>query len=436
MYKIRFLSILLLLMVQSIVYGQDTKNFNSLDELWNEVKKHNTVLKANTIQSEIARLAYKTSLANVINPRIPATVNFIDNTKLQSTFIPAEFFGGQEGSFKQIQFGQQYNTMVALQPQFDLLNLSAVAQIKYAKINKNLTESKNLLNEYNLLEQLNSTYHNILSLKSQKLILQQNLAIAEKIKSLTDHKYHEGQIRKQEVNEAMVHIINIKDKIEQIGFNIDIQQAMLSLFVENSFQPELTQTLVPETFDSALTANDLTLEADTKHLEHALLQQDIKSLQYQYFPTISFISSFNWQNLSNTFFLSSDASSINYNHVGLKLTWEFPTVQRLSSIKNKQFQLETLSLAEQHAHTEASLQAEQLNLEYQKAIKQYDNFLQIIKLKEDTYQKCQQQYEENVLVLDKLLTAQNDLLNSQLNFIMALANISYTKNRILINNRY
>ena len=77
-----------------------------------------------------------------------------------------------------------------------------------------------------------------------------------------------------------------------------------------------------------------------------------------------------------------------------------------------------------------------LLVEYEKASSQLENFKKIQTLKEDTYQKNLNQYNENILPLDRLLTSQNDMLNSQLNVVVALANIAFAKHKIIIHNQY
>ncbi len=49
----------------------------------------------------------------------------------------------------------------------------------------------------------------------------------------------------------------------------------------------------------------------------------------------------------------------------------------------------------------------------EKAFSQLENYKKIQTLKEDTYQKYFDQYQENILSLDKLLIAQTDMLLSQ-----------------------
>ena len=73
-------------------------------------------------------------------------------------------------------------------------------------------------------------------------------------------------------------------------------------------------------------------------------------------------------------------------------------------------------------------------LEYEKAIQQFRSLEKIYLLKKDTFEKNKNQYDEQILPLDKLLISHNDLINSELNLASALATIGYTKYRIIIYN--
>lgn len=434
------LNILILLILftgfADVLIAQNNKTYHSLTEIWFEIKSHNYVLRNAAIQKELAALAYKTSLGNVINPKIPSSINFTDFTKLQSNFIPADIFGGAPGTFKQIQFGQQYATLAVLQPQFDILNLSSLSQIKYAKLNMQYTDNQAMSIEKELYDKVNATYHNIITLQNQNQILKKNIDAAEQIKAIVQKKYEEGIIRKQDLNDATANCIGIRDNQEQLEKNIDLQYQMMSLYFENQVNPIIDEQILESNIETTLTASRNSLTIQGLLLQSAMTKQEIKGLKYQYLPTLSFISSFNWQNLSNEFFLSSNSTGISYNNIGLKISWELPTVQRLSSIKNKQFQLETIILNQQHAEKEAETQKQQLETELKKAQMQYNNYVEIADLEEDSFQKYLSQYQENILPLDRLLTAQNKMLNSQLNASTALVKIAYAKNRIIINNQY
>lgn len=422
--------------IAEILFAQNTKTYQSLEEIWFDIKSHNYALKSTAFQKELADMAYKASIGNVINPRIPVSINFTDYTKLQSNLIPSEFFNGEPGTFKQIQFGQQYSTTAVIQPQFDILNLSQIAQIKYSKLNQQYTDNQNLVLEKDLYDKVNSTYHNILTFQLQYEILKKNIAAAEQIKVIVQRKYEEGIIRKQDLNDAITNVINLKDNQEQLLKNLELQYQIMELFFENQVIPIIDDNAVLGTLDMPITAKTSTLTVQGLLIQSAMTRQEIKGLKYLYLPTLSFISSFNWQNLSNDYFLAHNSTGISFNNIGLRINWEFPTVQRLSNIKNKQIQLKVLSLNQKHAENEIETHKRQLQTELEKAQMQFMNFTEISALEEDSYQKYLLQYQENVLALDRLLTAQNKMLNSQLNTAIARVKKAYATQRIKINNQY
>lgn len=431
---------LLLLLVFSfnseIAFGQEVKVFTSINEVFALAKSKNYTLLNAELQTKIADLTKKAAVGNVFNPRVPTTIQALDNMNQQVSFLPAEAFGGPTGTFKEVTIGQQYVSTLAIMPQFEIFNLSNIAQVKSAKINEQLVENQNKLNELQLYNKINSIYSNILSFNGQKEILQENLKIAENIQSIIKQKFSEGLVRKQDVNEAEVNVINTKDKLEQLELNLKIQYQLLNLFFENQTTSEVTESVWNYENSNQITQVKNNLDVENTHLQNLLAKQEYKSLKYQNLPSLSFVSSFSWQNLSNEFFFHSKSNNTNFNYLGLKLNLELPTAQRLANTKNKSIQIKILSNSEEHIIKENDIKNQQLILDYEKSVKQAENFKKISALKKDTYEKNYNQFKENILSLDKLLISQNELLQSKLNVVLALATISFNKNKIDINNKF
>ena len=168
-----------------------------------------------------------------------------------------------------------------------------------------------------------------------------------------------------------------------------------------------------------------------------MAQQENKALKYQNMPVLSFVSSLNWQNLSNDFSFAKNSNWINYNYIGLKLSYDLPTtVQKITNQKSKQIQIQILKNNEKHSLIENESKNAQMILEYEKSLKQKENLWKIHDLKKDTYEKNFNQFKENILPLDKLLISQNDMLVSKLNIVSSLANIGFNKTKIEINNGF
>ncbi|MFC6267342.1 TolC family protein [Frigoriflavimonas asaccharolytica] len=429
--------VLLLLIFSSIsIFAQESKSFSNLDEVLNFAKEKNYQFKNANYQSEIASLAKKTAFGNVFSPRINVNAQSINNLNLQTSYLPAQVFGGNPGEFKEVFMGLQYVSTFSVQPQFDILNLSNIALIKSSKINAELTEIQNKIEEQSIYEQINAVYFNILSFNGQKKVLQENKVIAEELLRITTNKFKEGIARKQEVNEAEVNLIAIQDKIEQVEFNTKIQYQIFNSYFENTANSELTENIWDYKNATEITAAENNLQTEKINFQTDLAKQDYKSLQYQNLPVLSFISSFNWQNLSNEGFFDNNSISQNFNFVGLKLAWDLPVVQRLSSLKNKKLQLTILENNKEHLQVAQLTTTKQLSLDLEKSVKQKDNFETIFNLKQDTYDKNFNQYKEGILPLDKLLISQNEMLISKLNLLSSYANIGFNTYKIIINNKF
>ena len=432
----RITIVLLLCLSVTKVQGQDLVKFSTINEALALAKNKNYTLVNAQLQIKIADLTKKAAVANVFNPRVPTTIQALDNMNQQVSFLPAEAFGGPAGTFKEVTIGQQYVSTLAIMPQFEIFNLSNIAQVKSAKINEQLVDNQNKINELQLYTKINSIYSNILSFNGQKEILHENLKIAENIETIIKQKFDEGLVRKQDVNEAEVNVISTKDKIEQLEVNLKIQYQLLNLFFENQTSAEVTESIWNYENSNQMTQVKNNLDVENTHLQNLLAQQEYKSLKYQNLPSLSFVSSFSWQNLSNASFFHSTSNSTNFNYLGLKLNLELPTAQRLANTKNKSIQIKMLSNSEEHSIKENDLKNQQLLLDCEKSVKQAENFKKIAALKKDTYEKNYNQFKENILSLDKLLISQNELLQSKLNVVLALASISFNKNKIDINNKF
>ena len=431
------MAIVLLLCLSVIkVQGQEQVKISTINEAFTLAKNKNYTVVNAELQIKIADLTKKAAVGNVFNPRVPTTIQALDNMNQQVSFLPAEAFGGPAGTFKEVTIGQQYVSTLAIMPQFEIFNLSNIAQVKSAKINEQLVDNQNKINELQLYNKINSIYSNILSFNGQKEILQENLKITENIQTIIKQKFDEGLVRKQDVNEAEVNVISTKDKIEQLEVNLKIQYQLLNLFFENQTSAEVTESIWNYENSNQITQVKNNLDVENIHLQNLLAKQEHKSLKYQNLPSLSFVSSFSWQNLSNESFFHSKSNNTNFNYLGLKLNLELPTAQRISNTQNKRIQIKILSNNEEHTEKENEIKNQQLLLDYEKSLKQVENFKKIADLKKDTYEKNYNQFKENILSLDKLLISQNELLQSKLNVVLALATISFNKNKIDITNKF
>lgn len=424
------------ILVSPFHYSQENKQFATVKELIAYAKETNVSLLNANLQLKLADLTTKSSYVNIFNPMIPTTATAVDNIKQQVSFLPGQIFGQPDGTYKSVTMGQRYATTFNVQPQFDILNLGSIAQVQTSKVNSQLVVTQNKINEQEIYSNINAIYFNILSFNAQSEMLTEQIANAQKILSIIENKYNQGIARKQDVNEAEVNVISLKDKLEQVELNRQMQVQSLNLILENEFNITLSEdlwSLNKNSISPAVLPTNLRFTNAT--LQRELASKELTVLKLQHAPVLSFVSSFNWQNLSNVNFFSANSDWINFSYVGLRIRYDLPTTtQRYSSLRSKQIQVEMLKNNESHFEKESENTNKLLELEMQKSIAQKSNFEKILALKEDTYTKNFLQFEEGILSLDRMLISQNDLIISKLNMISALATVGFTQTKIEINN--
>ena len=149
--KTNFAIFIFLFFANTTTFGQSQKVFNSIDEIWDFTEKNNHIFKNSSLQSQLADLSYKTAKINAFNPRIPISVQTIDNTTQQVSFLPGQVFGLPEGTYREVAIGQQYISTFSVQPQFDIINLYNMKTSKIAKVNQELTENQNIIQKEQII---------------------------------------------------------------------------------------------------------------------------------------------------------------------------------------------------------------------------------------------------------------------------------------------
>ncbi len=420
-------------------YAQSGIRIEKLEELLDYAQKHSSVQSINEKQRELAQLTLKTAVGNVLNPRIPTVVSMIDNSKQPVSFIPAEIFGGPAGTYRDITMGQQYVSTLNLSPQFEILNFGNYARIQSAKINGEVVENNAQMAEKNLLEQVNAVYHTIVSYNAQIQMLSKNRDIADSILVIVTHRYRQGLVRIQELNETKINKITIEDKIQQMEASVRQQYTVLQVLCDTNEPIEITARL--NNSSNEIPALPVTANSDlvirTASLQRQFMQAELKSVKWQQLPTLSFVSNFAWQYNSNSRFFDPNANLVKSNYWGLRLNWDLPTnVNKLSAYKTAQLNTHLADISQKHSHFLENSENEQLETEYRKTISHYRNQQKLVALKQENFEKSRHQYQENILSLDKLLMAHNELILQESSLLNAKSAVLFAKSKIDINNMY
>ncbi len=435
--KHKLITIISIFFLFQIAKGQTkTLNFNSLDSVLIYSEKNSSTLKMNEQQTLLAKWEKIAAQTGLINFRMLSSFNVTNNYKQPLTFLPAEAFGGTPGTFKKVETGTPYVENITISPQIDLINISSWFKLKSANINSEITNINNLLVKKALFESIAASYYNIISLQAQVKFTKQSLSIADTLLQNIQHKYAEGIVRKQDLNDAQINKFSLSDKLKQLELSLEQQLYSLKILCDIPTEQKIiinNKINYKPNYVEDLEINN-NLQYKYSLLKVKLAEADISTNQVMQLPTVSLVFYDAWQRNSSNQFFDNNQPWINSQYISLRLSLPFPDVNRYTLTQKSKINKTILEENAKHTKIQNDLQNKQMALDYQKAYSQLKTNKEIYKLKEDNYRMSLNQFNMSILPPDKLLTDFNDMITSKLNYTSSLANLLYTKSTIKINN--
>ncbi|MCF6181718.1 TolC family protein [Lutibacter sp.] len=424
------------LLINQFLISQNRIVFNTIDSLFKYAENNSISIKTGEQQVLLAKWQKISAQAGLVNFKIQSSFSLTNNVKLPVTYFPSEPFGGEPGTFKEVTMGQQFIGNINFAPQIDIINPVSWTKLKSAKINTQLTDVNNLIVKKLLFESISASYYNIISLKEQIEITQKNLYTADTLQTIMYNKYTEGIVRQQDLNDATINKLSLKDNLTQLEISLNQQYYALKILcdIPQNTAIFLTEnTVYNQPFDLNLQTNNQ-LEHKSSLLKVDLAKEELRANRLAQYPTISIVAYDGWQQNSNNQFLDPNTNWINSQYIGLKLSMPFPDIDRFTLTKSAKINKIISELEANHTKLQNDITNITLNLDYKKAYSQFKTTNQIFLLKEQNYQMALNQFNASILSSNKLLIAFDDKLISQLNYSIALANLLYTKSKIEINN--
>jgi len=415
--------------------AQPSLAFRSLREVYSYADQHSYTLRNAGHETLLAKYEALAAKWNQWNLQGPASLSLTDNTKLSTTLIPAEVFGGLAGTSKPVTFGQKYVSSFTLTPQIDLFNPYTAALVKVAKTNQQLAAVNYLLGKKSLYESLAAAYYNILSYQRQIVVTRQSLANSDTLVIIVQDRVNQGLSRPQDLNTAQVNRLAMADKEQQLGVQLEQQLNSLKLLCDmpEAMVVTISDALVPDGKAAVLGADGNLLQRQSQL--NAIAQQGRLNADKKWvFPTVNLFSSFGWQQNSDNHFLDA-GSWYRASYIGLRLNIPLiPNAGKIATVRYDRVNLEIAKNDWQHNILQDSMNNRQAELDYQKAFNSYRLSTAAELLRKDTYLKNLNIYKEGILSATDLINSFNDWLNSSLSVISQLADSAYQRSIIMIIN--
>jgi OMF family outer membrane factor len=165
-----------------------------------------------------------------------------------------------------------------------------------------------------------------------------------------------------------------------------------------------------------------------------LAQKEYKVNAFSNYPTLSVVGNWAWQENSNQQFFDKNANWIPASYIGLRLNIPIPDATKLSQTKMYKSNVRLAEINAGHQALQQEILNKQLDIDYSKAIDNYQFTQKISLLKTDTYQKNFNLFKQDIYATDNLMVSFSDALTAQLNEQTAFVNTLFQQYKIRLNN--
>ncbi len=367
-------------------------------------------------------------------PQINGKVEYQNWIKRQVSFLPAEFTGGEPGTFEPVTFvpEQTMNASVTLTQL--IFDGSYLVGLQSAKTYLKISEQAKVKTELSTREAVVNAYGNVLVTEKSIEILERNKAVLEKNLDETQKTYDNGLTELENVEQLQITLGNVESNLRNAERLKEIAYQMLNVSLGNSIDTQLTLTstldnLVVENTDLSLLASQFNID---NHIDFRIAQNDRESKrllmrleQSKALPSLSAFINYGANANSDDFnFLDSDQKWYDYSLFGVSLNVPiFSSFGRSSRTAQAKIELENADIRLEEAKQKLNLQVETAKSEYQLGIENYETAKKNLALAERIEKKQQVKFFEGISSSFDLLQAQNQLYTQQNNYVQSMLNV-------------
>jgi len=419
------------------VFAQNLPEVVSLEEAIAFGEQNNRNVQ--TANMEVQK-AYKEKWSTIAIglPQISANANYQNFIELPTSLIPAQFFGGNEGEFAEVQFGTPQIMDAGVTVQQLIFDGSYIVGLEASRVF--LTISKNIF-EKTLLEvrkNIVNTYSSVLLVRENILFLEKNKQNLTNTLEELNQLFRNGFEEEESVEQLRLTLSGVET---QLRYAQNLERITLNMLKLLMGFPSQSPLLLSDTLDKLTNESLFNLQipeehnldnnVDIKIAENNLLSE---TLLYRYersksLPRLSAFLNGNYTGNSETFsFTESSQKWFGAALFGVNL--QVPIFSSLQRRANSQKAKIAVSQAEKNL-TETQerifIEVQAAENEYQLAVENYFTNKENLALASRIETKNQTKYFEGVASSFELREAQLQLYSAQNYYIKSIQNVIQKK---------
>jgi len=399
----------------------------SLEQCVDYAQANNVQVK-NALLTIDAQVQTNREIAAAALPTITTSTGAVDYTKIPTSLLPAQIFGGPAGTFIPVQFGTKFNANYGANFQQLLFDGQVFVALQARATSLELQRKNAAVTQENIKANIYKIYYQLAASKTQLNILDANIARLNSLSHDAQVMYKNGFAEKLDVDKVSVQLNNLETEKLKANNSVAIGYMGLKMLMGMPVKDSLVLTDVVN--EKSLT-NDVLAETDFQYNVRKDFQYlstvkkmnefNVKRYQLSKLPTISMGGSYSKNAQRSVFdFLQGGnwftTSLINMN-ISLPIFNGFATNAR---IKRTKIELKQTENQLEYLKNNIDNEIAQAKLNYMSSVATVQFQRKNMELAENVYQQTKKKFEAGTGSNTEISAAQADLVSAQNNYMNAL----------------
>ncbi|ALM08288.1 transporter [Sediminicola sp. YIK13] len=380
-------------------------------------------------------------------PQIEGAVSYQNLLKQPVSLIPAEFFGGEPGTFTPITFGQAQTASATATLKQQIFDGSYIVGVQASKAFISYSANNKEKTDLEVRKAVVEAYGNVLLARESVLIFEKNRETLSKNLYETKKIYENGLGDEESVDQLQITLSSVENQLRnaQRLEKLTLQMLNLVMGLDISTPTVLKEDLDKLTqreMDLRLLDEELTMENNVDYkLAYNLNEQrffELKLAKSRTLPTLNAFINYGSTAFSENFdFFNGEQQWFDSSILGFDLSIPiFSSFKRNASTARAKIALDKAKNQLEESKENIRLQLENAKSEYLFSIEQYDTSKANLALAERIEQKNQIKYFEGLASSFELRQAQTQLYTAQQEYLQSMVGVINKKTELetIINN--
>ena len=351
-------------------------------------------------------------------------VNFVGDYRyyalIPGNLFPAEFSGGQPGTYNVVKFGVPVNLGNTVQLNQTIYNPLLNSGLNTLDINQKIIELQSRLTSQNIQYQVYQTFFNIQAISKQLTYVESNLKNIDKLIENVNLMIAQKMalpVEEDKLKVNRLHLVNQQQKLVATKSQMESLMRILTGMTPEAKFELVSDDLIEKTILIDASENH-NIELDIINAQKELNTTEKSGLKMAYLPTVSFYAAYNYS--YNIRPETNFSKGINSAYLGLRIDWTlFDGLEKHNKAKVNRIQAEKLENQQELVQQQLTMATENAKRQVEIQINSLMISKEQLSLSEKIFNQTEASFKEGVSSSTDLIKADNDLNQAQTNVISA-----------------